>query len=95
MAAPVNSKGVGEVNGDARVMIYALGTSTHAPASSIAALAPAVDGSRTLSEGFALPSVIAPASVPGGMGALLYVDQADGDLKVRFANGTVATIATN
>lgn len=37
--------------------------------------------------------VPAPAAIPGF--ALLYVDAADGDLKVKFGDGTVKTIATN
>ncbi len=37
--------------------------------------------------------VVAPAAIAGK--AQLYVDNADGDLKVIFGNGTVKTIATN
>lgn len=38
-----------------------------------------------------------PTSTPSapGAGGTLFVDSADGDLKVRFSNGTVKTIATN
>lgn len=38
-------------------------------------------------------SITAPATVSGK--ALIYVDSADGDLKVKFGDGTVKTIATN
>ena len=38
-------------------------------------------------------SVTAPAAVSGR--AILFVDSSDGDLKVRFPNGTVKTIATD
>jgi hypothetical protein len=37
--------------------------------------------------------VIAPAAIPGS--ALIYVDVADGDLKVVFADGVVKTLATD
>ncbi len=39
-------------------------------------------------------TMTAPGASWGG-GSLLYTDTADGDLKVRFANGTVKTLATN
>lgn len=37
--------------------------------------------------------VIAPATQAGR--AIIYVDDADGDLKVKFGDGTVKTIATD
>jgi hypothetical protein len=40
-----------------------------------------------------LDGVAAPGATPGK--ATLYVDTADGDLKVVFADGTIKTIATN
>jgi hypothetical protein len=38
-----------------------------------------------------------PISAPGtwASGAVIYLDTADGDLKVKFSNGTVKTLATN
>lgn len=38
-------------------------------------------------------AITAPATVSGK--ALIYVDSADGDLKVKFGDGTVKTLATN
>lgn len=38
-------------------------------------------------------SITAPSAIAGK--ALIYVDAADGDLKVKFGDGTVKTIATN
>lgn len=37
--------------------------------------------------------VSAPAVVTGG--AVIYVDKADGDLKIKFSDGTVKTIVTD
>lgn len=40
-----------------------------------------------------IDGVSAPSTVAGS--ALIYVDSADGDLKIKFGDGTVKTIATN
>ncbi len=40
-----------------------------------------------------LDGVAAPATVAGW--ARIYVDTADGDLKIKFGNGTVKTIVTD
>jgi hypothetical protein len=47
----------------------------------------------TTGANFALNSVAEPSTRTGY--AQIYVDQVDGDLKVKFRNGTVKTIATN
>lgn len=47
-----------------------------------------VSGSLVMTDG-----ITAPAAVVGQ--AILYVDSADGDLKVKFGDGTVKTIATD
>jgi hypothetical protein len=40
-----------------------------------------------------IDGVSAPSTVAGS--ALIYVDSADGDLKIKFGDGTVKTIATD
>lgn len=75
-----------KVDRNTRVVTVSNSDVIDAPAYAIAALATA--------EGVEAPVMSAPASTPAGR-ALLYVDIADGDLKVRFPNGTVATIASN
>jgi hypothetical protein len=41
-----------------------------------------------------LDGVTAPSSTPSGF-ATIYIDGADGDLKIRFSDGTVKTIVTD
>lgn len=47
-----------------------------------------VDGAVAIEDGIAAPSTIAGR-------AFLYVDTADGDLKIKFGDGTVKTIVTD
>lgn len=76
------------------------GDATHRMLMTTAALSPATAGGITLGTG-ALPwnylaisdGVTAPTAVSGA--AFIYVDTADGDLKVRFGDGTTKTLATD
>lgn len=81
----VISNQVASVDGNARVVIAAGNELVATPAKSIAALATA--------EGVSTPVMSAPAASAGK--AILYVDSVDGDLKVRFPNGTIAVLAAN
>lgn len=52
-------------------------------------------GGLTVNAGrFAIPDGITAPATESGL-ALLYVDNADGDLKVKFGDGTIKTIATD
>lgn len=76
---------VASVDGNARVVIASGAELVAAPAKAIAALATA--------EGVSAPVRTAPDATAGQ--AIVYVDSVDGDLKVRFPNGTIATLASN
>jgi hypothetical protein len=61
-----------------------------------------VDGGLGVGSGSRVPpagavmitdGITAPSAVAGG--AIIYADAADGDLKVRFGDGTVKTLATD
>jgi len=53
-----------------------------------------VYGNAAVSNGFIGPMPISAPTPPTGEAAI-YIDSADGDLKIKFANGSVVTLANN